>query len=249
MSKAVVKTGELSEEARRILTGLCEGELEGELTAGPPDEPTACAQIRFVRLDGDRLEADLPVAEDEPVYVAGGDAVVLRLVWRDQLYHLPARVKRCLPSPSDAPSSCDTLHFHRFGKLKRIQRRQTYRVSLLNLPPPLILFTRSGDSSVSATGSLIELSEAGGRALVAEAVMPFLRESDTFRISFQLPNDPEPFEFSARMARVIGSEDDVLVVVGLSWQLDGSWSEERRVQARVSRFIAERQRKRCGQGR
>ncbi len=249
MSKTIVKTGELSEEARRILTRLCEGELEGELTAGPPDEPTACARILFVRLDGDRLEADLLAVDGEPVYLAKGDAVDLRFVWRDQLYHLPACVKRRLPSASDDPSSCDTLHFHKFDKLKRIQRRQRYRVSLLDLPPPMISFTRSGDSSESATGSLIELSETGGRALVATAVMPFLQHSATFRVSFQLPGDPEPFEFIARMARIISSEDDILTVVGLSWQLDDSWSEGRRVEARVSRFIAERQRKGCRQGR
>ena len=243
MSKAVVKTGELSEEARRILIGLCEGGLKGELTAGPPDEPTARARIRFVRLDGDRLEADLPVADGEPVCLTRGDAVVLRFVWRDQVYQLRACVKQRLPSASDDPSSCDTLHFDKFGKLTRIQRRQTYRVSLLDLPPPLISFTRSDDSSVSATGSLIELSETGGRALVATAVMPFLRHSDTFRISFHLPDDPEPFVFLARRTRIISSEDDILVAVGLSWQLDGSWSEGRRVQARVSKFIAERQRK------
>lgn len=243
MSETVVETGVLSEEARRILAGLCERDLEGELTAGPPEKWTACLRIRFLRLDGDRLEADLSVVKGEPVYLARGDAVDLRFVWRNQLYHLPARVKERLPSTSADPSSSETLHFDKFGPLKRIQRRQTYRVSLLDLPPPLIAFTRSGYSSVSATGSLIELSETGGRTLVAKAAMPFLRRSDTFRVSFQLPDDPESFEFDARIARIIGSEDDILVVVGLSWQLGGSSSKARGVQTRVATFIAEHQRK------
>ena len=247
MSQTVVETNVLSDEARRILTELCEREHEGELTTGPSDEPTASAQLRFLRLDGDRLEADLLTGEGEPLYLARGNVVELRFVWHDQLYQLPARVKRRLPSASVGPSSGNTLHFDEFGTLKRIQRRQRYRVSLLDLPPPLISFSQPGDSSASATGSLIELSETGGRALVANDVIPYLQHSDTVRVSFQLPGDPESFEFFARLARIISSEDDLLVVVGLSWELDASWSETRRLQARVAKFIAQHQRKGRGQ--
>lgn len=243
MSETVVETGVLSEEARRILTGLCEREVEGELTAGPPEERTACLRIRFLRLDGDRLEADMPAVENELVHLVRGDAVDLRFVWHDQLYHLPARVKGRLPSASAGSSSFETLHFDKFGPLKRIQRRKTYRISLLDLPPPLISFAQPCEPLVSATGSLIELSETGGRALVAKDAMPFLRHNDPFRVSFQLADDQESFDFHARLARVISSDDDILVVVGLSWKLDGSWSEGRRVQTRVATFIAEHQRK------
>lgn len=242
MSETLVETGVLSEEARRILTGVCECRLEGELTAGPPEEPTACARIGFVRLDGDRLEADLPMIEGQPVYLARGEPVELRFVWHDQLYQLRARVMRRMPSASADSSCCDTLQFDKFGALTRIQRRETYRLSLLDLPPPLLSFSRPGDSSVSATGSLIELSETGGRALVAKSVIPFLEHSDRCHVSFELPGDVESFELHAHTARIISSNEDLLVVVGLSWELDGSWSEARRLQARVARFIAERQR-------
>lgn len=243
MSETAVETGVLSEELVRILAGVCEQKLEGELTAGPSDEPTACARIQFLRLDADRLEATLPAVEGEPVFLGRGEAVELRFVWHDQLYQLGAGVLRRIPSVSDDSSSCDTLHFHKLSALKRIQRRETYRLSLLDLPPPLISFSRPGDSSVGATGSLIELSETGGRALVAKAVMPFLQHGDTCHVSFQLPGDPESCEFQAHMTRIISSKEDLLVIVGLSWHLDGSWSEARRLQARVAKFIAERQRK------
>ena len=246
MVDTVVESGALCDEAVLIFTKLCEGKLEGELTAGPANEPKVRTSVRFIRIDDGRLEVGLSTVKGESVDLAVGDAVVLRFVWCGQLYQIPARLRRRLASTTAGPFLSETLHFEKFGELDKIQRRETYRLSLLDLPPPLISFSPPDDWSVQTTGSLIELSESGGRALVASGVMQDLRPDNTYHVSFELPGDPDPYAFRAKITRIISSEDDILVVIGLAWQLDRSWSEERRLQARVAKFIAENQRKARG---
>lgn len=243
MAETAFKTAMLSPEARRILSAVCDDRLDGELSVNGGEDFDVCIRVVFEQLDDQRLELTLPGADCDPVYLSGGDVVTIRFSWHDQFYHLRARVKRRVLAASREPTSRDMLHLEKFSELKRIQRRETYRVSLLNLPPPLISFMHEGESTVCATGSLMELSESGGGTLIAEAAMPELLKSDRFHVAFELPGDDEPFLLEARLVRKGREDDDIFALVGLIWEIDGSWAEGRRVQSRVGRFIASLQRK------
>ena len=243
VSQAAVESDLSSEQTLRVLSELSKDHRHGDLTAGPAGAPTFSAQVRFLKLVDETLVLDFPTFPGESIDLARGDVVELRFVQGDQLYRLVATVIRRSSAPLSGPASTIGLLLGRFQELERLQRRETFRVSLLDLPPPMISFTPVGMADEQANGTLIELSETGGKVLVAEAVLPLIRLKQLHRVTFELPGDCEPFVLIARIERERTFPGDGLAFVGISWQLDASWAEARRAQMRVAKFIASHQRK------
>lgn len=243
MSQAAIESDLSSEETLRVLSELSKDHRHGDLTAGPAGAPTFSAQVRFVKVVDETLVLNFPTFPGEWIDLARGDVVELRFVQGDQLYRLTATVIRRSPAAPSESASTIRLLLGRFQELERLQRRETFRVSLLDLPPPMISFTPVGMAEEHANGTLIELSETGGKVLVADAVLPLIRLKQLYRVAFDLPGDCEPFVLVARIERERTFPGDGLAFVGISWQLDASWAEARRAQTRVAKFIASHQRR------
>lgn len=242
MSRTGIEQDIAPVEARRMLSTLCEQNHRGELCSTAIGDAPVRAEVRFLQLSGDTLAVDYPVVDGEPLRLAKSEAVELRFVWKDQFYSFVAPVKERVAGESAGRASMDMLVLELPEGMERVQRRRSFRVSLLDLPAPSVTFTRTSGDGESLGGALVELSETGGRVMVADALLPMFEVNQTFNVSFEIPDEGELLTIPARVERSLQYADDGVAMIGISWQLDQHWSEARRTLTRLSKFLVAQQR-------
>ncbi len=243
MSQTTVEHEIAPAEARQILARLCEQNHNAELISNAVGSPPVRAKIRLLQLSRDTLVVDYPAVDGDPVRLAEREPVEIRFVWADQFFSFVAPVRERVRGTPRGSATADLLVLDFPEGLERVQRRGSFRVSLLDLPAPPITFTHTGRNSEPLTGAIVELSETGGRAMVADRLLPEIQNNELFHVSIELPGGAEPLTLPGRIERVQHYADDGVAMIGISWQLDHSWPEARRTQARLAKFLATQQRR------
>jgi c-di-GMP-binding flagellar brake protein YcgR len=122
------------------------------------------------------------------------------------------------------------------------QQRAHFRISVTDLDPIAVTLCPTDQPETSATGQLVDLSASGFRGTAGLDAADVLRKGRTCWAQFSLPGDETPIELIVRIVHSEPRTANVIVVFGCAVCGGDDPQALRAQQARIQRFVAERER-------
>lgn len=224
----------------RLVADLCDRNQPGDCEITSPQGEQSYARVRFLQLDSSRLLTDWPTQSGRVLDLREGSSVRVYCAWMGQRYALGSMLAgRVCWSQGRVEVPAMALRLPLI--VERAQRRGRYRLSLMHVAAVPIELRGEQAPEERIEGSLINISETGGGALFKADRRSLLLAGRLYRVRFALPDESEAWEMDAELRWSAPKRSTDNLLVGLQWRLDAANPAERRLQARLGRYIAAEQ--------
>lgn len=221
----------------------CEVVRSSDETSVPP------GKARFLDLDDGTLVIDHPTVSGKRLSVSEGEEVQVFFNQDGACWGFSSRVRKRSGQVVCGSNIVETLELARPDQIRRIQRRECYRVHFYPaLRPNLRVIGNEADQE-ALDGTLLDLSESGCAVMLPEETGALLGVGEYYEVQFELGGDLGDYSIVGQVLRIEDLASPGGVLVGVAWQLDESFVESRKVRMRLAQFIAAEQRRRMRRGR
>lgn len=240
-----------SQTVEEIIGEGCARNIPAELQYEDRDGAIITGRVRLLELTKDQVLADSPAYLRDDGQIPTGAAITVHMLLNKSRYQFESVIEDAdLAVRLNARQTVPGIALCRPADISDSQRRTNLRITMLGYDPINVNLVRpdpdvpeacSIDARIIA-GWMIDLSVRGVSLLVDRRVLPSARRGQCFFLSFALPSVTEEFHMlgSVRHGRIVRASGSLRVGVSLRPWRDRMFKQD---QARISRFIAEHERR------
>lgn len=240
-----------AEPADAVLESACARQASAELHFFRGDGSLITARVRLLGLSGRRVLADRPMYSDGAGPIPLNRRIRVHVAIRGKRYQFDSAVEsRLLRLPPGLGHSGPGIALLRPAVVARSQRRANVRVSMVGYDPVQVILAAACPSGVEACllrtplliGWMVDLSAGGFSVLVDRRRHKKPKRGNHYFVTFRLPGVDEEFNLSGsvRHFRAASGGESIRLALAL---MDWNGSRLKRDQDRLSRFVADHERR------
>lgn len=249
MDAVLSDESEKSGTTSATLDSLCAANHPCEVVRRSDETSVPPGKARFLDLADDTLVIDHPTTSGKRLSVSEGEEIEVFFNRDGACWGFSSRVRKRSGQLVCGSNVVQTLELSRPDQIRRIQRRECYRVHFYPaLRPNLRIIGEEADQE-PLDGTLLDLSESGCAVILPEETRALLSVGEYYEVRFELGGELGEYSIVGQVRRIEDPATSGGIVVGVAWQLDESFVESRKVRMRLAQFIAAEQRRRMRRGR
>lgn len=256
--EAVLGTTSIESDAAACIETCCARQVPAEVLIETEGGETFSARARLLGIEQDQVLIDAPAfVDDDRVEMVPGRPITLHFRFRGARLQfesvvLDANRRVYVGRRQSVPGMAIRLP----ESVTESQRRSHLRISMVGYDPVVVsMVAPEGAEKLACDieadvlcGWMVDLSVGGVSLLLDSRTCPGIRERESYFLTFTLPGEEEPLPMfgEVRHVRVVEGSDSVRIALRFR-----DWCGKRLIQdqQRISRFVAEHQRRMLRRGR